>query len=177
VLNGNGPSGAGWSDFRVKIEFRQTPQWVKWKANDGKMLAQVAFAEFIEDNIEDIAEPAGATMLEIATYLEAVRTVNFKSGVRLANGTVQFRHEQDDVTKVGANTIDVPETFTLGIAPIFGLNPFRVPARFRYRISEGRLTLGYKLQRIETMMGLIVEQVITAIEHGANISVMDGLPP
>ncbi len=177
VMNGNGKTGAGWSDYRAKIEFRPTPQWVKWKKLDGHMLPQVAFAEFIEDNIEDIAEPAGATMLEIATYLEAVRTVNFKSGIRLTSGAIQLRHEQDDQAKVGASTLDVPETFKLGIAPIFGLPSYSVPARFRYRISEGKLTLGYKLQRVETMMAQIVEDVIAKIERGANVSVMDGLPP
>ena len=177
VMNGNGKSGAGWSDYRARIEFRPTPQWVKWKKLDGQMLPQVVFAEFIEDNIEDIADPAGATMLEIATYLEAVRTVNFKSGIRLTSGAIQLRHEQDDQAKVGASTLDVPETFKLGIAPIFGLPSYSVPARFRYRISEGKLTLGFKLQRVESMMAQIVEDVIAKIERGANVSVMDGLPP
>jgi uncharacterized protein YfdQ (DUF2303 family) len=177
VLNGNGKAGAGWSDFRVKIVFRPTPQWQKWKAIDGKMLPQLAFAEFIEDNIEDIADPSGAAMLEIATYLEAVRTVNFRSGVRLTSGVVQFRHDQDDQTKVGANTLDVPETIKLGIAPIFGLPSYSVPARFRYRLTEGKLSLGIKLQRVETMMAQIVEDVIAKIERGTNVSVLDGLPP
>lgn len=177
VLNGHGANGPGWGDLRATIQFRPTPQWVKWKAIDGKMLGQVGFAEFIEDNLEDIAEPAGSVMLEIATYLEAVRTVNFRSGVRLTSGAIQFRHDQDDVTKVGANTLDVPETIKLGIAPIFGLASYVVPARFRYRIEGGKLTLGIKLQRVETMMAQIVEDVIAKIERGANVSVMDGLPP
>lgn len=177
VLNGHGKTGPGWGDFRAEIQFRPTPQWAKWNAIDGKMMSQVAFAEFLEDNLEDIAEPAGAVMLEIATYLEAVRTVNFRSGIRLGSGAVQFRHDQNDEAKVGAGTIDVPETIKLGIAPIFGLASYVVPARFRYRIENGRLTLGVKLQRIESMMALIVEDVIAKIERGANVSVLDGLPP
>lgn len=177
VLNGNGPAGPGWGDFRVAIQFRPTPQWVKWKNLDGKMISQAEFAEFIEDNIEDIADPAGATMLEIATELSVKRNVAFRSAVRLSSGTVQFQHTQDDETKVGANTIDVPTEFTLGVAPIFGLASYRVPARFRYRLVDGKLTLGFKLQRVETLMATIVEDVIAKIERGANVSVMDGLPP
>lgn len=177
VLNGNGKAGPGWSDFRAEIVFRPTPQWAKWKAIDGKMLPQVQFAEFVEDNLEDVADPAGAVMLEIATYLEAVRTVNFRSGIRLTSGTIQFRHDQDDAAKVGAGTIEVPETIKLGIAPIFGLPSYVVPARFRYRITDGKLTLGVKPQRIESMMAQIVEDCIAKIERGANVSVMDGLPP
>lgn len=177
VLNDNGKAGAGWGDFRVNIEFRPTPQWVKWKANDGKLLPQVDFAEFIEENLEDIADPAGATMLEISQQLQLVRSVNFRSKVTLQSGAFAFTHDQDDKASVGAGSIDVPQTFTLGVAPIFGLASYSVPARFRYRIEDGRLKLGYKLQRIETMMAQIVEDVIAKIERGANISVMDGLPP
>ena len=177
VLNGNGKNGSGWSDFRCQIEFRPTPQWVKWKARDGKMFGQVDFAEFLEENLEDIADPAGALMLEIASQLQVIRTVNFKSKVALSSGAFVFQHDQDDNAKVGAGTIDVPQTFTLGIAPIFGLASYSVPARFRYRITDGKLTLGYKLQRVETMMTQIIEDVIAKIERGANVSVMDGLPP
>lgn len=177
VMNGNGTEGPGWGDFRVQIVFRETPQWTKWKHHDGHMLPQVLFAEFLEDNLEDIAEPNGAAMLEIATYLEAVRSVQFKSGIRLSSGAVQFRHEQNDETKVGANMVEVPEVFKLGIRPIQGMPSYEVPARFRWRLTEGKLTLGYKLQRIESLMSQILEDVIAKIEKAANISVLDGLPP
>jgi uncharacterized protein YfdQ (DUF2303 family) len=175
VMNGNGKHGPGWGDHRCEIEFRPTPQWTKWRALDGKLLQQVAFAEFIEENMEDIAEPAGAMILEIATYLSAVRTVNFKSGIHLGNGTVQLQHDEADEVKAGG--LAIPDTFMLGIAPVFGLASYRVPARFRYRIVDRKLHLGFKLQRIETLMGKIVEDVISKIERGTNISVLDGLPP
>lgn len=177
ILNGHGKQGPGWGDFRVEIVFRHTPQWVKWKANDGKMLQQLAFAEFVEENLEDIAEPAGATMLEVAQHLQVIRNVNFKSRVALTSGAFTFQHAQDDQTSVGAGDVTFPQNFTLGIAPVFGLAAYKVPARFRYRISEGKLYLGYKLQRTETIMAQIVEDVIAKIERGANVSVMDGLPP
>ncbi len=177
VLNGHGQTGPGWGDFRVQISFRSTPQWTKWKAIDGKLMPQAQFAEFVEDNLEDISDPAGGAMLEIVTYLQATRTVNFKSGIRLSSGQIQFQNMEDIEAKVGTGSIAVPETFTLGIAPIFGLASYAVPARFRYRIQDGKLHMGFKLQRIETMMGQIIEDVIAKIERGANISVMDGLPP
>lgn len=176
VLNGNGKTGPGWADFRVSIEFRQTPQWAKWKAIDGKMMPQVQFAEFIEDNLEDISVPNGATMLEIATYLEATRTVNFRSGIRLPSGQIQFQNMENIEAKVSAAQIEVPETFTLGIAPIFGLPAYQVPARFRYRLQDGKLTLGIKLQRIETMMIDIINDVVSHLET-SGATVLDGLPP
>jgi len=175
VMNGNGKGGPGWGDFRVEIAFRKTVQWSKWSALDGKLMQQVAFAEFLEENMEDVVEPAGALLLEIATYLTSVRTVNFRSGIRLSSGAIQFQHDETD--DVQAGELSVPEEFTLGISPIFGLASYLVPCRFRWRLIDRKLHLGFKLQRIETLMAKIVEDVISKIERGANISVLDGLPP
>ena len=107
ILNGNGKNGPGWSDMRVKIAFRKTPQWVKWQAIDGKMLPQVDFAEFVENNLEDIADPPKADFLEIVTYLQATRSVDFKSGIRLSSGAVQFQNLESLDAKVGAGQIAV----------------------------------------------------------------------
>lgn len=175
VMNGNGQGGPGWGDFRCELEFRQTPQWQKWCGIDGKLMQQVPFAEFLEENMEDVTEPPGAQLLEIATYLSVVRTVHFKAGVKLHDGLVHLQHEESDEVKAG--TVKLPEEFKLGIKPMLGLASYVVPGRLRYRISDRKLYLGIKLNRIEDLMGKIVEDVISKIERGANISVLDGLPP
>ena len=177
VMNDHGPTGAGWRDHRVSIGFRNTPEWVKWKAIDGKMMGQEQFAEFVEDNLADVAEPVGGALLEIVTYLEATRTVNFKSAIRLSDGSINFRNEEAVDAKVGAGQIAVPETFTLGISPFFGVPNYRVPARFRYRLKDGKLTLGFKLQRAEELIASVVNDICTKIALGAGVTVVEGIAP
>lgn len=177
VLNGNGISGPGWGDFRAQIAFRATPQWERWKGIDGKFLDQTAFAEFIEDNLADIFDPAGATMLEIATYLQATKSVDFKSGIRLSSGQVQLQNIESVEAKVSAGAIEIPEMITLCLAPLQGSATFKVPARFRYRIQSGTLFLGIKLQRVEDLMKNVLDDVIAKIERGSNISVFEGAAP
>lgn len=163
VMNDHGNCGLGWRDFRVQIELRQTPQWRKWRAMDGKMVPQTEFAEFIEDNLADIDTPTGAEMLEIVTYLQATRTVSFKSGVRLSNGAVEFVNKEDIEAKVGAGKIEVPERFVLALTPYQGLPLYSVPARFRYRLTDGKLTMGLKLERTENLMNQVLDEVIKNI--------------
>jgi uncharacterized protein YfdQ (DUF2303 family) len=177
VLNDCGAKGAGWRDFRAEIAFRQTPQWQKWRGIDNKMMEQAEFANFIEDNLSDIASPAGATMLEIVTYLEATRTVNFKSAIRLSSGAIQFQNSEDVEAKVGAGKIEVPETFELGIAPFLGSPSYSVPTRFRYRIKDGKLMLGIKMQRIEDLMQKLIDDVVKKIEVATNVSMIEGVAP
>ncbi len=177
VLNGHGRQGAGWGDLRVSLAFRKTPQWERWLKIDGKMLPQAEFAEFIEDNLEDIADPPGATMLEIASYLQATRSADFRSAVRLSSGVVQLQNLESIDAKVGTSQIAIPEQFNLGIAPLLGATPYNVPVRFRYRIVDGKLMLGIKLQRIEDLMGRVLDDIIAKIERGTNVSVLEGVAP
>ena len=153
----------GWRDFRVQIELRQTPQWKKWRAMDGRMVSQLEFAEFIEDNLADIDTPTGAEMLEIVTYLQATRTVKFESGMRLSNGSIQFVNKDDIEARVGAGKIEVPETFKLALTPYQGLALYSIPARFRYRLSEGKLVMGLKLERVENLMNQVLDEITGGI--------------
>lgn len=177
ILNGQGNTGTGWGDFCAEILFRFTPQWLRWKAIDGKLLPQAAFAEFIEDNLSDIAAPPGADMLEIAQYLTATRTVDFKSAVRIASGAIQFSNVESIDASVKAQAMPIPEAITLGIAPICGLPPFRVVARFRYRIQDGKLMLGIKLQRIEDVMNEVVGDMVAGINVSEGVTMVEGIAP
>lgn len=177
VVNGNGADGPGHADFRASIMFRPTPQWTKWRGIDGKLLPQEAFAEFVEDNLGDIASPAGAEMMEICTYLQATRTADFKSGIKLSNGLVQFTNIENIQASVGSSNIAVPDTFTLGLAPVFGVAPFSITARFRYRIEDRKLKLGIKLQRIEDVMSAVVQEIETALVLPDGVVKVYGLAP
>jgi uncharacterized protein YfdQ (DUF2303 family) len=177
ILNGSGPDGPGWGDFRVSIGFRETPQWAKWKAIDGKLLPQVDFAEFVDENLADIVAPTGAMVMEIVTDHQAKRTVSFKSGVRLASGLIQLTNIQSDDAKVGAGNTEVPESFTLALAPIYGVKPFNIGARFRYRINDGKLLLGLKLQRIEDVMATVVREIEGDIVLPEGAAKVYGVPP
>lgn len=177
VLNGHGKTGPGWGDLRVRIAFRPTPQWVKWQGIDGKLLGQTEFAEFVEDNLADIIQPAAAQMLEIVTQFQATRTTAIRRAIRLSNGLMQFEHTDNIDAKVGAGHIEVPEEITLSLAPMLGSPLYQVPARFRYRLTDGALKLGIKLQRIEDLMRDVIDDVVQKIEVSTNISVLEGEPP
>ncbi len=177
VINGNGSAGPGFADFRASIGFRETPQWTKWKSIDGKMLAQTEFAEFVEDNLADIATPDGATMMEIVTYLQATRTVDFKSGIKLSNGLVQLTNMEDIQASVGSGNIAVPDLFEIALSPVFGVAPFKVPARFRYRIEDRKLRMGFKLQRIEDVMTQIIKDIEGEIVLPEGVAKVYGIAP
>lgn len=151
VLNDHANSvdgAAGWRDHRVSLQLRADDDWLLWRERDGKLMTQVAFAEFIESMVHTIARPTAADMLEISRTFQASRNVDFKSGVRLDSGDMELRYEETTTAAAGRKgNMEIPPEVDLLLAPYLGTEPGIVTARLRYRIENGKLQLGYLLAR------------------------------
>lgn len=139
---------AGWRDHVVKLELQADEDWQRWHALDGKGVDQSTFAEFVEDVSHTIVSPDAATMLEVATTMSATRNVDFKQGTRLQTGDVQLTCVETTNAQAGAKgNVEIPEKIVVRIAPWLGVEPVELTARLRWRISQGRLAIGYQLLR------------------------------
>lgn len=133
---------------RATFSLKKTNEWESWLRNDKQPMTQDNFGRFIEDNLEEIIEPSGADMLEIALSIQAKTTVNFSSAQRLDNGQVQLTYVEDINGTAGAKgQLKIPQTFTIGLKLFEGGEPYRIEARLRYRIKDGNLSLWYELIR------------------------------
>lgn len=159
-------SVAGWREHSAAYECPLSEEWKTWTGNDRHVMSQAEFAEFMEDNLPDIAEPAGAVLLEVCSNLKAKQTVEFHQGVTLANGAVQFTYQEKlDGSGAKKGNFQVPEQFTLGLSPFRNGEAYKISARLRWRIdnSEKRLKFFYILDRphkiIENAFGEVVAKV------------------
>ncbi|WP_311208777.1 MULTISPECIES: DUF2303 family protein [unclassified Aeromicrobium] len=167
VLNGhaNGAAGAaGWRDHRVVFEAKPTDPWKAWLAVDGKLIPQKEFADFLEDNAQDIRVPDAAVMLEVAQTLEGYTGVEWQSSQRTSNGERKFAYSETATARAGqTGDLVVPEKLELALRPFEGAGLYKVEARFRYRISNGQLTLGVRLDRPDEVLVHAFEDVIVAL--------------
>jgi uncharacterized protein YfdQ (DUF2303 family) len=148
VLNDNGATGPGWGDHRAVLALIKTPEWQHWLSADGKYLNQEQFAEHLQDGIMEIREPAAAEVLEVAQTIQGKTNADWKSATRLDNGAVGFSYQEEVVASAGrSGNLEIPAEIVLGVAPFYGEQPFEVRARLRYKIREGNLAIGYKLER------------------------------
>jgi uncharacterized protein YfdQ (DUF2303 family) len=177
VLNdaGNDP---GWGDHRVTLQLRHSPAWKHWSSRHKVLGGQVEFAEHIEDGLDDIRDPAAADMLELAQHFEASQQVSFRSASRLANGIRQLTYDEDLTAKAGhGGQIEIPEVFKLAIAPYEGSELFEVRARLRYRIHDGKLNIGYVLDRPDLVLEVAFAAVLDHIQAGVSLQALRGRPP
>lgn len=177
--DGLNPGLPGNRAHTVTLQIRETPAWKAWTAQSGKMLDQQAFAEFIEQHTQDIVEPAGAEVLEVAQSIAVQQDVQFNSSTRLDNGQVQFGYVENTTTATAGEhgNLQIPARFTLGIKPFEGSDPFRVEVALRYRLQRGGLTLGYVLLAAENVVQDAFDDVVAQVRVGVDpVVVLLGKP-
>lgn len=176
IVNAHGVS-AGWADHRVLYSVQHTPAWRAWTERDGKYVDQSTFAELIEDRLTDIVRPAAADMLELAQTFQATIGVRFESSKLLSSGERQLAYRETVDAKAGrAGNLEIPRDFDLALVPFEGAAAFKVTARFRYRITDGELRVGFRLNRPEDVLREAFGTVVEAIASGVDAPVFMGAP-
>ncbi|MFF7946974.1 DUF2303 family protein [Streptomyces griseorubiginosus] len=177
VLDANAADEPRFGGHRLHLALRETTAWKQWLRNDGELLDQETFAEFLEDHVPEVLEPAGAEMLEIAQSFQAAQKVDFQSAARIGSGQRQFQYVETIQSKAGQKgQLTVPETFVIGLIPFEGSDGYRLTARLRYRIGQQGLRLGYKLDRPDEIRAKAFADVVKAIGEQIDTAVMNGTP-
>lgn len=148
IIDDHSENHPGWREHRATLAWQYTPEWKRWKAHDRKMMSQVEFAEMIEDGLDDILEPDGGELLEIAQTIKGTMTANIKSGRYLQDGTIKAVWDEElDVTGGREADLVIPGHFVLLIRVLEEGTPIQIRARLRYAFRERKLQLGYFLDR------------------------------
>lgn len=178
VIDAHASTEAGWADHRVTYAVQQTPAWQAWATHDGKLLDQATFAELIEDRSVDIVRPSAADMLELAQTFQATVGVSFESSKLLSSGERQIEYRETVDAKAGkAGRLEIPKDFDLALVPFEGADPYKVTARFRFRITDGALRIGYRLQRPQDVLREAFEGVVGDVETAVTQPVFRGVSP
>lgn len=177
VLNADDADEPAHRDHRLILSLKKTPQWLAWESVSGKMIAQQEFAEFLEERAIDVRQPTSAEVLELAQHFEAKTNVDFKSGDVLSSGQRQLVYEETIAAKAGQKgDLEIPTQLELALQPFEGGDTFKVVARFRYRINNGRLLLGVTLERPEDILKLAFTETCESVSNETGATVLLGTP-
>lgn len=150
VFNDHRAGAAGWRDHRAVYKAEKTPEWLLWMSMNKKAFGQTEFAEFIEDNMADIAGDEGTTLLTLATTIAATTSINFSSAKRLQDGQSQLTYNEVIDAKAGADgALRIPQTFNIGVRIFKNGEGYAVKARLKYRLNGGAVKFWYELDRPE----------------------------
>lgn len=164
VINAHAQITPGHGDHTITLQLQRTDDWKEWAAKDGQLQDQVAFAEFIEDHLPNFVSPSGADMLELAQTFQATTKVDFASSQRVKSGETQLIYQETGSATAGKKgQLAIPDTFTIALQPFDRGEVYKVQARFRYRITDGHLRLGYRLTRPKDVLRDAFDQVVAKV--------------
>lgn len=172
--NGDVDDKAGWRAHTANHTLVFSRRYLRWSGNHNKWLGQDGFVEFIEANLPDIAEPNGAELLELCRNLEITKSASFSSMTRTAHDSVSFAYSEE--TKAGKGVVTVPTKLTL-VIPVFDRGPFTtIDAKFKFRLSEGKLHLGYELLRLDDIVDAEIDRSSELVREKTGLQLLYGNP-
>lgn len=171
----------GWRDYRLILQLKHSPEWTMWADNNGKLMRQSVFAEFLEDAAISVTDPSAAELIQIAHTFHAKKKVDFESGVRLDSGDVSFTYREETAANAGRKgDIKIPEEFQLRLPVYAGGGLVEPVARLRYRVEDSGLLLGYRIPRIEeyarAAFTALIDEVTTALDEASQPMVYGPAP-
>lgn len=165
---------------RIHYPFPLSEEWQAWIGQNGEVLAQAEFAEWIEDHIAELATPTDdekreyeetfglkvATPAEIVTLSRGLKVhaeTRVRSNVVLQSGEGEIAFEEEHRDAAG-NKLVVPGLFIVSLAPFFLGDKARIPVRLRYRVFGGAVKWFFVLHRPDVH---ITGHINAALENAA----------
>lgn len=183
VIDENAPTLAGWRGHQAVYVPRMSIEWGNWKGKNGAQnaMGQVEFAEFLEKVNDDIANveglPTSLQLMTMATEFVARQDMVLRSSARLSDGGVNLTYVSDSDAGT-LETMKLFKGFAIGI-PVFWTTPkvdangsplpleaFRIDARLKYRVKEGKVSFWYELIRPDRTHQLAAVELIESIKTG-----------
>lgn len=160
---------------RAKLELPYSEEWQLWTRISGKLMPQLEFARFIEENGADVRAPDAAELLEAVRDLQAHRKVNFTKAVRTSSDNESFEY-QDETKATTKGGIDLPTKFKLGLPVYFGNADTEVFAFLRWKLDDGALMLGVALHRVEHVRQAVFKQIVMDVADRTKCPAVFGKP-
>lgn len=143
------PAGSpDWAQHRATLDLKPSQEWNLWNGKQLAKMDQRAFAQFIEDNLDEITSPEGAELLDLVRSIKATQHAEFSSVVDEKPGVFQMSYAQTAKTTAGQKgELEIPTGFVLTLSPYEGGVPLNLYTRLRFEISGGKLFLWYEFVR------------------------------
>lgn len=148
-------------------------EWKRWTKNNKSPMAQKEFGLFLEDNLKDVVEPAGAELLKLAMNFSNMVKVEFKSAQRLSDGQTQLNYVESDASN---GVVKLPEKISLGL-PVFrgDTHAYKVSARLKTSLKETNLAIWYELERPDLVIDQAYKDVLELVEKDTGLKPFHGI--
>jgi uncharacterized protein YfdQ (DUF2303 family) len=171
-------SSPGWGQHRATLNLTKSPEWLTWtKANNTRMM-QREFAQFVEDNADEVARPSSNELLDLIRTIKASSNCVCTGQVDEKAGNEQRAFFIETKTTAGVKgELELPSEITLALSVYGGEKPAPIQARLRFDAPQGgKIVLWYELVRVQRFEQKSLEEIIGDIEGATELSAWYGTP-
>jgi len=153
-----------WADHTASYPVRLSPEWNRFKAQDGKRMEPLELAEFIEDNLEYFVGPVtGAELLTMAQDLKVNIRGKINNSGTTQKGVTTLLIENNSEVSGGPKKVEFPAEVELSLRIFKNHTTFKVRSRLRYRFTEEGIKFHFALydteQTEEDAFNLVIDEV------------------
>lgn len=169
---------ADWRQHRATYNLTLTPQWCLWTQKNNCKFGQRDFAQFIEENQDDVTTPVGADLLDLVRTIKATMNAEFNGVVDEKDGNFSLAFQQQTRNTAGAKgNLELPQKITITLAPYEGSDPLPIEARLRFEVNNAnKLNLWYELIRVDRVLRIVLQGISDSIETTTELPVWYGTP-
>jgi uncharacterized protein YfdQ (DUF2303 family) len=155
----------GFSAHTLTRKYKLTRRFERWTGANNKKMLQVDFARFLEDAMQDVAEPTHGELMKLVLQFKAFRNGQMQSAIDLQNGDVDFKFVNATKTETGSALL--PETITIRLPVFRGEDrEWELTARLRYQVSDDKpLTLWVELIRLDDLLDDAFTQAVSDLKE------------
>jgi uncharacterized protein YfdQ (DUF2303 family) len=182
-------------EHRGVYSFPVSDEWKAWSTANKSAMTQQGFAEFIENRLLDVADPAevvgegakafadklGCSFATSAKLLELSRGLSIKVGLAVKNtqnlgsGEAQISFIETHENEQG-QPLRVPGAFVIAI-PVFKSGAiYQLPVRLRYRSKEGTISWFFELYRTDLTFDHAFKEACDTAAKDTGLPVFVGSP-
>ena len=155
---------ARWCEHVAEFSTRATSSWLAWSSQNGTLLSQSKFADFIYQNMPEIMEPKGADLLEMVATLKALSKGVFKNQKDLHTGSMDQVAHVEVTLRVGNadKPFTLPKQFKIAVQVFYGGPVIELVADLLVRVPSGDeapVSLGYRFYRLDDVLESMMQDV------------------
>ena len=194
VLNYHGPAEGAqrFGDHCGVYSFPMSKEWGAWSKKFEPM-DQGAFAEFLEERILDIMEPAdvgeatrllagrlGITlappqrMMELSKGLTVRVDQTVTGAVNLSSGEARIGYQETHAGEGGP--LSVPSGFAIAIPVFANEDMFTLIVRLRYRVVSNKVKWFFAIQQIDKAWETAIDEACAKVQKETGLPLFFGTP-
>ena len=159
---------------RATLMLPHSEEWKLWTGISGRLMGQLEFARFIEENSADVRVPSAGDLLDAVRDLQVRRKVNFTKAVRTASDNENFEYAEETSAASKRGEVEIPTKFVLGLPVYFGELDTELHAFLRWKLDEGALSLGVQLHRVEHVRQAVFQQIVLKVSEETRCAAVFG---